>query len=192
MEQLSIIISAIALVISVFTLWITRYRMGVVRMTRPTTIFLGPDGNGTVISKIFIRTLLYSTADRGQYIENMYVQLYERSGKVNNFVLWICGERDNLARGSGLFVDRKGIVANHHFLINDVQHRFGQGKYTLEVYAITVGGTTKRLFRQKLEITQQQAQLMRKRDAGIYYDWDPFRQNYLTRIDKSETKTYRP
>lgn len=192
MGQFSVIISAIALVISLFTLWITRYRKGAIKMTRPTTIFLGPDGGGTTISKVFIRTLLYSTSDRGQYIENMYIRLRAVKGKPNNFVVWICGERDNLARGSGLFIDRKGIVADHHFLINDAQHRFGQGKYTLEVYAIAVGGRPKRLFRQKIEITQQQMHSMRKRDAGIYYDWDPCMQNYLTRIDKSEAKFYRP
>jgi hypothetical protein len=75
MEIISILISVIALLVSLITLWLTRYRKGTIKMTKPTVIFFGPDGSGKEHNKIFIRTLLYSTSDRGQYIENMYIKL---------------------------------------------------------------------------------------------------------------------
>jgi len=191
MERLSIGISALAFATSLVTLWLTRYRTGTIKMTRPTTIFFGPDGGGSTISKVFIRTLLYTTADRGQYIENMFVRLYKKREE-KNFTIWIYGDPSQLLRGSGLFVDRRGVAANHHFLISDASHTFSQGSYTIELYVTTVGASPKRIFRQKLEITHKQAQVMRQRKAGIYYDWVPHLRMYETRIDKSEINSYRP
>jgi hypothetical protein len=44
MEKISIIISLTALIISAVTFWLTRLKKGIVKMTRPTSIFFGPDG----------------------------------------------------------------------------------------------------------------------------------------------------
>lgn len=73
-------ISLFALVISAITAWLTLFRKGTLMMTRPTVIFFGPDGppsQGAEV-KIFLRTLLYSTAKRAQILENMYVTLRRR------------------------------------------------------------------------------------------------------------------
>src|SRR5690606_35917347 len=114
MNTVSIIVSSIALVISALTFWLTRIKRGIVKMTRPTIIYFGPDG-GENHSKIFIRTLLYSTSDRGQYIQNMYIRL-QRGETIQNFNVWVYDDR-GLVRGSGLFVNKSGIACNHHFLL---------------------------------------------------------------------------
>lgn len=62
MEFISLFISITALLVSLITFWLSRLRKGMIRMTKPTIIFFGPDQS--VESKIFIRTLLYSTSDR--------------------------------------------------------------------------------------------------------------------------------
>ena len=113
--NISIIISLIALTISALTFWLTRMKKGIVKMTRPTIIFFGPDGGGERENKIFIRTLLYSTSERGQYIQNMFIRLQRRES-IQNFNVWAYGERQELVRGSGLFVNKNGIALNHHFL----------------------------------------------------------------------------
>lgn len=75
MNNISLIISIVALAISGATFWLTRLKKGIVKMTRPTIIFFGPDGGGERHNKVFIRTLLYSTSDRGQYVQNMFIRL---------------------------------------------------------------------------------------------------------------------
>ncbi|MHB9142215.1 MAG: hypothetical protein ACYC25_10095 [Paludibacter sp.] len=102
MDKISIIISLTALTISTLTFWLTRLKRGMVKMTRPTIIFFGPDGGGERHNKVFIRTLLYSTSDRGQYIQNMFIRL-QRGETVQNFNVWVYDDI-GLVRGSGLFI----------------------------------------------------------------------------------------
>src|ERR1044072_9371676 len=112
---LPIVISVAALLVSLATFWLTRMRRGTIKMTRPSVIFFGKDG-GNEAAKIFLGTLLYSTADKGQYIEGMYVKLTE-DGVNTTFNIWTYGEKGQLKRGSGLFVGKQGVEADHHFLL---------------------------------------------------------------------------
>jgi hypothetical protein len=184
MELTSIIVSGIALVVSVATFWLTRYRRGSVRMTRPTTIFFGPDGQGSSHPKIFIRALLYSTSDRGQYIENLFVRL-TGGNTVRDFDIWVYGHQKELVRGSGLFVDRHGIAVNHHFLMAETSFIFTAGSYLIELYSKPVGEPVQIIYRQELSINKEEAQQMRAKRGGIYYDWVPSREEYATYIDKA-------
>jgi hypothetical protein len=102
MQYLTVGVSLLALFISGVTLWLSHIRRGSLKMTRPTVVFFGPDGGEQGISKIFLRTLLYSTAKRGVVLENLYVRL-RRGETQQNFNIWVYGEKD-LARGSGLFI----------------------------------------------------------------------------------------
>ena len=63
-------ISCFALLVSGVTAWLTFFRKGKLVMTQPTVIFFGPDGSKFESSKnkIYLRTLLYSTAKRGQVL----------------------------------------------------------------------------------------------------------------------------
>jgi hypothetical protein len=114
----SITISILALCVSSGTAWLTLFRSGTVKMTQPTVIFLGPDPprsrNESPSPKIYLRTLLFSTSQRGRVIQSMYVAL-SRNEMRQNFNIWVYGE-ERLVRGSGLFVGETGVVANHHFL----------------------------------------------------------------------------
>jgi|GEM_PF-3667646 len=92
---LPIFISAFALLISFATLWLSRMRRGIIKMTRPSVIFLGRDGGGSKAAKVFLRTLVYNTADKGQYIQSMYVKL-TRADKVTTFNIWTYGATGKL------------------------------------------------------------------------------------------------
>src|SRR5258708_1547487 len=134
MNYISIIISLTALAISALTFWITSIKKGTVKMTRPTIIFFGPDGGGQKHNKVFIRTLLYSTSDRGQYIQNMYIRL-QRGESIQSFNVWVYDDK-GLVRGSGLFINKSGISSNHHFLLpkDGSNYPFLSGEYLLQVY----------------------------------------------------------
>ena len=134
-----LVVSALALAVSVMTAWLTLLRRGWVRMTQPTVIYFGPDGGSGAESdsaamKVFLRTLLYSTGKRGQIVENMFVRL-QRGETRQNLNIWAYGE-GSLARGSGLFIPETGVAANHHFLPppEREQFLFHCGSYTLEVF----------------------------------------------------------
>ncbi len=159
-------------------------------MTKPTVIFFGPDGPGKELNKIFIRTLLYSTSDRGQYIENMYIKL-SRGETIQNFNIWVYGDQNNLARGSGLFISKHGLAANHHFLLpNDGSNFiFKQGDYKLEVYAELVNDKPRKIYTQDLAVSDTQAEGLLNKEAGIYFDWAPNAQSYQSHIDKRPAKS---
>ena len=104
-------ISVAALITSAVTVWLTLFRRGTVRMTKPAFIAFSYDivGNKPK-AKIFIRSLLYSTGKRGQVIENMFITV-RRSETQQTFNVWGHGD-EKLSRGSGLFVGETGVVTN--------------------------------------------------------------------------------
>ncbi len=110
--SLSIVISLLALAVSIGTAWLTLFRRGELRMTKPTVIFIGPDGGTAAGSKrrikVFLRTLLFSTSARGQTIESLHVCV-QRGENKQNFSICVYGD-DRLSRGSGLFVPREGLT----------------------------------------------------------------------------------
>jgi len=188
MNNISIIISLTALTISALTFWLTRIKKGIVRMTRPTIIFFGPDGRGEKHNKVFIRTLLYSTSDRGQYIQNMFIRL-QRGESVQDFNVWVYDDK-GLERGSGLFINKSGIACNHHFLLpkDGGSYSFLSGDYVLQVYVETVDENSKKIFEQKLHLTKEQQDEMLIKKVGTYFDWAPNTQSYFSHIDHNPKK----
>lgn len=152
-------------------------------MTRPTIIFFGRDGDTQPNNKIYIRTLLYSTSDRGQYIQNMFIRLH-RGESIQNFNIWVYGDKQ-LFRGSGLYVNKSGIACNHHFLLSKdgADYPFLNGEYLLEVFIETVDKRPKKIFEQKLTLTKEQHDAMQNKRAGVFFDWAPNTQNYFSHID---------
>jgi hypothetical protein len=96
-----IFISLAALAVSVSTAWLTFFRSDQLRMTQPTVIFFEPDGGiergKRRRLKVFLRTLLYSTARRGQVVESLHVNLHRGESR-QNFSIWVYGQPDDLAR----------------------------------------------------------------------------------------------
>lgn len=179
----AIIVSCLAFAVSALTFWFSFLHKGRLRMTKPTIIFFGPDGNeGT--PKVFIRALLYSTGKRGQLVENMFVRL-RRGESVQTFNVWIYGEQ-HLARGSGLFVGPEGVSHNHHFLHprDGTQFDFLPGQCTVDVYASMVGGRGPVLLGQTtLTLTQEQSDAIRTKRSGVFYDWGPDSGTYHAHLD---------
>lgn len=159
-------------------------------MTRPTTIFLGPDGaqfENTKEKKVFIRTLLYSSSEKGQYIQNMYVRL-RRSESIQNFNVWVYDD-NGLARGSGLFINKEGIASNHHFLLpRNTHYDFLPGEYHLEIFVETVNDKSYKIFEQILNINTSQYDEVTGKNSGIFYDWAPNSKNYEAYVDKRNKK----
>ncbi|EGM76810.1 hypothetical protein Rhein_3047 [Rheinheimera sp. A13L] len=183
----SFIISCLALSVSGVTAWLTFFRKGRLLMTQPTVIFFGPDGSkfDSKKNKIYLRTLLYSTAKRGQVLESLHVALHRNESK-QNFNIWVYGEKGNLKRGSGLFVPQEGVIFDHHFLLPEdgANFNFNSGAYKLTVIAKLVGQSTKHeLASIDLSISEAQALELVKPSAGIYFDWGPDQQSYHSHIE---------
>ena len=81
------------------------------------------------MSKGFLRTLLFSSSKRGRIIESIYVTL-QCDDISQDFTIWT-RERNQLARGSGLFVGETEVEANHHFLML-------RAKLCLHLYQVAV------------------------------------------------------
>jgi hypothetical protein len=159
-------------------------------MTKPTQIYLGPDGpNHQGEPKVRLRTILFATAKRGRFIEGMHVTLSRNESK-QNFPIWVLGN-ERLSLGSGLFVGENGHSADHHFLtMREVSNfSFTEGRYRLEVFAKILGSDRHLLlFRQELVINEQHGKALTEPKAGIYFDWGPDAGEYIAHVDRKEAK----
>ncbi|AWX46225.1 hypothetical protein HME9304_03257 [Flagellimonas maritima] len=182
MDYISLIISLAVLTISGLTFWMTRLKNGKLKMTRPTMLYFGPEVE-TNLKKVFIKTLLYSTSDKGNYVQYMYVRL-QRGESVQNFNIWTY-DSQNHAKGSGLFVSKNGIACNHDFLMpkDGTHYNFLAGDYLVQVFVESVDGKPKKVFEQGLTITKDQAEAMKSKNLGLYFDWAPSSQQYVSRVD---------
>jgi hypothetical protein len=191
----SFAIACIALLISGATAWLTFFRKGRLVMTQPTVIFFGPDGVrfDSNKNKIYLRTLLYSTAKRGQVLESLHIALHRNETK-QNFNIWVYGEKGNLKRGSGLFVPQEGVTYDHHFLLpkDGANFQFLEGTYKLVVFAKLVGSESAvELTSTALDVKHGQANDLLNPQAGIYFDWGPDQQAYFSHVDtKSGDEPY--
>jgi hypothetical protein len=189
-DPVAITVSVLALAVSGVTAWLTLFRRGTVQMSQPTVIFFGRDVSRHMDApgkpKVFLRTLLFATSKRGRVIQGLYVSV-SCAETVRNFSIWVYGEKGELMRGSGLFVGETGVVANHHFLLQDEDDRFEwrAGSYELSVFCQIVGDKTpKRLFSQRLEITDDLSRRLASESSGLYFDWGPDSMRYLPTIDR--------
>jgi hypothetical protein len=174
-------ISCLALGVSGVTAWLTFFRKGRLAMTQPTTVFFGPDGRSfDGESKVYLRTLLYCTAKRGFVLESLHLSL-QRNETKQNFNIWVCGEKGDLDRGSGLFVPQEGVTLAHHFLLPDdgAEFSFLAGSYTLSVYAKGVGRRMPtELTTIRLSISESIARELAEPHKGLFFDWSPDQQAY--------------
>jgi len=183
----SFTIACLALLISGVTAWLTFFRKGKLVMTQPTVIFFGPDGSkfDSSKNKIYLRTLLYSTAKRGQVLESLHISIHRNESK-QNFNIWVYGEKGNLKRGSGLFIPQEGVTYDHHFLLPEdgANFSFNSGSYKLAVIAKLVGSPIcHELASINLTINEVQAAQLTEPNTGIYFDWGPDQQSYHSHID---------
>ena len=190
-EPISVSISIAALITSAVTAWLTLFRRGTVRMTKPTIVFFGPDGGPKDVApakpKVFLRSLVYSTGKRGHIIESMFVTL-RRGETRQTFNIWVYGD-DKLARGSGVYVGETGVVCNHHFLLPEDGTRFEflAGDYQLDVYASLVGRSkTLHLSSVHLAIGEQAGMQLKDPECGIYFDWGQDSQRYQPHVEKKK------
>jgi len=139
-ELISIPISIVSLAVSLGTFWLAFLDRGCLKMTKPTLVFFGYDMVPRATPKVFLRTLLYSTANRGHVVEGMFARV--RHGDSEQvFSFWGYGETEKLTAGSGLYANRTGFAANHHFVlsVHESEYRFEPGDYVIDVFADVVG-----------------------------------------------------
>ena len=154
-------------------------------MTWPAAVYFGPDGSqADGKNKIHLRTLLYSTAKRGQVIESLHIVLEHHESK-RNFTIWVYGDRDDLKRGSGLFVPQEGVAFEHHFLQPEdgANFAFTAGDYRLTVYAkLTTDRTPHELMVVDLSLSDANAETLSRPNTGVYFNWGPNSQRYHPHI----------
>jgi len=187
-EWVAVGISGLALAVSAITAWLSLFRTGELRMTQPTVVFFGPDGGASdgdrAHTKVYLRTLLYSTARRGQTVESMHVNL-QRAESKQNFSVWVYGE-ERLVRGSGLHVGVEGVGCNHHFLLprDGADFQLLPGRYTVRIFVKRVIDTVPRQLRQiDLTVSESAFSQLKGGDAGIYFDWGPDQQAYHPHVE---------
>lgn len=190
-DSTSLTVSVVALVISATTAWLTLFRRGTVRMTRPTVIYFGPDkgrpGGRPAPPKVFLQAMLFSTAQRGRIVESMHATV-ARSETRQNFSVWVHGATNGeLVRGRGLFVGQSGVATDHHFLTpNDGEgFKFSAGQYLLTVYAQLLDKSRPlSMFSQLLEVPDEIARQLEQPGTGLYFDWGPDSQRYLPHVEQ--------
>lgn len=193
-------IASLALLLTLYQLWVTSMRRGRVRMTRPTWIAFTHDVSSAERSdrraKVYLRAMLYSTGARGHVVESMYVRLRWMSAGIEHhrtFSFWVLGE-ERLARGSGLYVGPTGLALNHHFVLSEHEPAFGfaQQRYTIEVYASVVGREPKQLFASDLLLSSEEAASIIRDGSTGFFNWEPEEGRYSTHVKASPADAMTP
>jgi hypothetical protein len=182
------LISVVSLLVSVTVAWLTLFRRGRLRMTRPTLIaFLHEKGSTPdrkTMPKIFLRTLLYSSGKFGHVVENMFVDILHEQTRYP-FYYWSHGDA-RLVPGSGLFVGPEGVACNHHFMprTHTPDLQFGEGEYRLEVFASIVGQKIPlRLYSVRLHLSQAAAIGLQAAKCAYFFEWDPHENGYVGHVE---------
>ncbi|WP_299618254.1 hypothetical protein [Pelagibius sp.] len=186
MEYIAPVVSVLALLISLFTLWFSVVRRGRVCSTHPSFIAFRYDFVGKKVpqAKIFLRSLLYSTGKRGHMIESLFLRVTEGTRQAE-FSFWGYGDKD-LVRGSGLFVPETGVVTNHHFnsIDADGMFLFSGGTYSLELVAKLVGRRhLASLCKVTLEMPTGPFDKSIARETAIFFSWSPEQDRYIASVE---------
>ena len=187
------VVSLCSLATSSLVAYLTLIRKGRVMMTQPTTLYFGVDAGRNDTkgygSKVFLRTILYSTAKRGNVISSLHVRL-TRGESTQTFNVWVYGD-EKLVRGSGLYVGEQGTVMNHHFLPpkDETEYRFLSGQYRLELFVAHIDHSTPQLlWSTTLDLPRDLAERMENAPlGGIYFDWQPNLQTYHPHLSIGES-----
>lgn len=184
---LPVFISIAALCLSGISLWQSTWRRGKLCMTKPSLLFIGREGPRNE-PKIFMRALLFSTAQRGWVIEQLYLRATNQGGSYL-FDFWGYGETEKLSPGSGLFIGQQGAVYNHHFLTrpgNAEDFIFYDGEYQIEVFA-KVFDREKPIQLSTFSLLlggNHAAQLIQIMDMAVYFEWDIDSGKYKSRTER--------
>jgi hypothetical protein len=182
MTSLTFAISAMALMVSIVTAWLTLFRRGKLEMTKPSFIAFLYEREAP---KVFFRALLFATGRRGHVVESMYIKLH-RGELTQTFNYWAYGEMSALSVGSGIRVGEEGVVYNHHFLPSkdESTFQFLPGDYLIDVYGTLVHQCHPVLLSKfRLSLSPEHCAAMKERAAGIFYNWGPESQSYRAHID---------
>ena len=80
------------------------------------------------------------------------------------------------------------ISTYHHFLLpKNEKWDFVAGDYRIEIFAETVNKSQKKIFEQKVTLTNEQSNDLRQGKA-IYYDWAPNAEQYVSHADNGQQK----
>lgn len=115
MELVSLPISILSLAIALGTFWLAFVDRGRLKMTKPTIVFFGFDTIPRPTPKVFLRTLLYSTSNRGHVIESMILRVRRARidrRQLHGVGLIVCDEQGQGSSGeisAGRFVE----IARH-------------------------------------------------------------------------------
>jgi len=176
-------IAVLSLIVSGVTAWLTLLHRGTVEMTKPTTIFFGPDFGAPNIPKIYFKALLYSTSRRRNIIQSMYIRV-RRSETQQVFNVWVYGDTGPLVRGSGLSVGYDGVAYDHHFLLprDQTSFEFLPGRYTIEIYATLVNRGQKQLASIDVILSAEESEAIRTEGAGVHFDLSTDDETYISHI----------
>jgi hypothetical protein len=185
-EIFAVVISVLALAVSIVTAWLTFFYRGKVCMTVPSMVVFGYDSrghSGIFDPKIIVKCLVFSTGERGYAIETLFLRL--RYGEFEQvFSVW--GIRtQGLDRGGGLFVGKSGVDAWHSFYVSgDTGFKFKPGGYDIEVLARIHG--SKRplsLWIAQLSIGEAVAPTIHDGQQQVWFDREPTSGKFNPRLD---------
>lgn len=181
---LSVGISVLALTVSVATMYFTWLKRGHLKMTKPTLVFFGYDPQPKPTPKVFLRTLLYSTAARGKVIESLYAKVHVE-GTSQTFGIWGHGATTVEAQGSGLYVGQEGIALNHHLVLSaDQSFEFLPGDHEIEIFARLVGKKRPLLLEKLNLILSDELAIGMSEERGVLFELHPETQIYIGRLQK--------
>lgn len=187
---ITVLMSAASFVLSGYALWVAQFNHGRLKMTQPTLLCLKRELTAP-IPKIFLRTLLFTTGNKGTVIQNMFLRVHHPGGTYT-FDFWGHTEGGKLTLGSGLFVGPTGVACDHHFSprSDSTDFLFLDGRYRVEVFAADIRRSKPEPL---MELTftvdgQQAAELVQITDTALYLLWNADSCAYEGRVERGSPR----
>jgi hypothetical protein len=182
--------SAASFGLSGYALWVAQFNHGRLKMTQPTLLCLRRELTPP-IPKIFLRTLLFTTGNKGTVIQSMFLRVHHPGGTFT-FDFWGHTEGGKLTLGSGLFVGPTGVACDHHFnpRRGSDDFLFLDGQYRIEVFAADIRRSKPEL-PMELNFTvdaQQAAELIQITDTELFLLWNADSCIYEGRVERGRPR----
>jgi len=136
----TLVISALALGISFYSLYKIHLQRGKVISSRPTKLFLFYPQDETERTGLQMTCFLYSTGSQGRVVEQLFVDL--KAGENNRkFNVWFAGSSTSRNQIGGLTVPKNGVSLDNLFFtsVGSEKLKYEVGKLKVNLLARIVG-----------------------------------------------------
>ena len=162
LESLAILISTLALTVSVLTFSLTFFWGGKIKYSKPSQIWMGYSADQKRAPLVYFRFYAHSTGLAGKLIEALFLEV-KRGQAHQKFNIWTANVGSGYKNLAGMQVFKNGMSLENIFQPDrsDQKFQFLAGMYEFKLFSKEIKSQTpKQIAHVKYELTKEQCELI--------------------------------